>query len=166
MAKREKYDWSQTPDEDLRRMFVDENLSGSDIAERLGHGLTHSAVMGRLSRRGIKKGESKPAKQPSPSRPIRLSLNRKISKDSLQTTADQPDGIAPISNSVDLINAMEAVENGRCRAPLGNPSRPGFAYCNTTATEGSFCAIHARLYYRMPAPHRRSRAKGSTDATR
>lgn len=171
MARREGYDWSQTPDEELGRMFIDEGLSGTEIAERLGHGLTHSAVMGRLSRQGIKKGRQKPVKQAHPPRPrpVRLAARRRkaaLPQDPRQTAlTPSSDGFERVSSGpIGLIKAMEAAKSGLCRAPLASPALPEFAYCNAKATEGSYCALHARLYYRTASSHRRTREQEAADA--
>jgi GcrA cell cycle regulator len=157
MKTRNSYDWSLTSKEELARMYLDEGRSGSQIANRLGHGLTHSAVMGRLDRLGIKKGNNltkKAAQEPRQA----VRAPRKPSRPPRKPEPAAPLPLAPepiFGRQVGLIESIEAAGPGLCRAPLASPTGPEFAYCNAAATQGDYCALHTSLFYQTPAERRR-----------
>jgi GcrA cell cycle regulator len=175
MTGRKVFEWTAEADAMLKTLYMDQGLSGSQIAATLGGGLTRSAVQGRLSRLGLKKGE-RTAKPSLPAKPARPKLPRPAPAPVLDRpkapkggpkAPPEPEPTAPEPTAPDLavpapeprldrpkglIPAMEAVAAGRCKAPLGEPDKADFAFCgDPVGPGGTYCPVHERLFYRSAA---------------
>jgi GcrA cell cycle regulator len=91
-------------------------------------GLTRNAVIGKLSRLGVARGEAG-----EPARPAVLEKMRKprAPKAELAPTAD-----------------LMALGPHMCRWPIGEPGAAGFGFCGRPAEE-SFCPAHRRRAYQQ-----------------
>ena len=104
----------------------DEGFSASQIAERLGEGVTRNAVIGKAHRLGLKsrpspvksaKGKGgRPAKKAKPAKPAKITL-------------------------LDLTERM-------CKWPSGHPGDDDFQFCGKKAAAGlPYCEAHCEEAY-------------------
>lgn len=98
------------------------------IARDLGGGLTRHAVLGQVRRLGLSTGD--------PRREGRRPRQAKVVP------------VAPASGSATILSVRRA----DCRWPYGDPAEPSFSLCGCPVERGSFCAAHAAIAYRGPAP--------------
>jgi hypothetical protein len=151
------YDWSRTSKQELRSLYIDRGLDGSEIARLLGGGLTRSAVMGRLGRLGLKKGKRKAAPRRrrgpggsasgTPGRSREAAPAPAVVAEAGPVPETAPAPVGPRG----LVAAVEASDRAGCKAPSGDPGADGFAYCGAAVWEGDYCRRHAALFYRPPS---------------
>jgi len=148
---------------------VTAGLTCSQIAAEIG--VTRNAVIGKIHRLGLSTGGRKPsalARQmregPLPARrQTRLvralrAVHAQMAAAQAQTAAPNkatPEPIAvPVIESMQRCSLLE-LNGNHCRWPLGDPTKPGFAFCgNDVVTGFSYCVGHARLAYRLPSGRR------------
>lgn len=141
----------------LLRTYVEAGLSCRQIANEIG--VTRNAVIGKVSRLGLSalKGISAPLapsapkeRRTKPRQPGRLSQRR-------QANAHRGIPLFPVSTIAvedmvidkSLHCDLLALAEGKCRWPIGDPSKSDFCFCGGAQTAGlSYCAPHARLAYR------------------
>jgi GcrA cell cycle regulator len=162
--------WSDDRVELLTKLWG-EGLSASQIAAALGGGVTRNAVIGKVHRLGLS-GRAKPgqnaAARPAKARPAapvpNLEGGRTPPRDPEQLmrptlVADQrwdaEQVEIPVSQRVSIMELREST----CRWPLGDPSKPDFAFCGGRAVTGlPYCGHHCRIAYQPAAERRRLRA--------
>lgn len=181
MPKNGDYDWATATYDDLHRLYIIEKRTGSAIARLFGGGLTRNAVMGKLNRLGLKRARSaaeappsasvrppqkvmKPAPRPRaepavpPAKRVRKTPPAGSSAASDGTTEAISIPPPSVRGPTGLLQAVQALEPGLCKAPSedAEPASPDFSYCNAPVEGGgSYCAYHARLFYRAPDRRRR-----------
>lgn len=150
-----------------------EGLSASQIASALGGGVTRNAVIGKVHRLGLS-GRAKPgaaaASRPAKARPAAaaapLEGGRTPPRDPellMRPTAVVADRWGGNGESVEIpesqrVSIME-LRDSTCRWPLGDPSKPDFAFCGGRAVAGlPYCSHHCRIAYQPAAERRRLRA--------
>jgi hypothetical protein len=124
-----------------------------EIAERLGNGVTRSALMGLISRMKLKRPPTTNQRKHRPSSIIKpsyylqygggyLGSNKpKPGMRDVQTLADDP----ALSETVSL----EDIKKHQCRFPFGEPR--DIRYCGRTKMEGSsYCSAHHDRCWVMP----------------
>lgn len=165
---------------DLLKKLWGEGLSASQIALRLGQGVTRNAVIGKvhrlnLSGRAPQAHSSAPraprkAREPShPGRPnVRPSLPMagSIALKAIPRVAVQPRPISlPEPKPLRLADVTKGgnitilhLSDKTCRWPIGDPGAAGFCFCGHGPREGSpYCEYHARLAYQPLQDRRRDR---------
>ena len=150
-----------------------EGLSASQIAAALGGGVTRNAVIGKVHRLGLS-GRAKPgvsaAARPAKARavvppPQPFEGARPSGRDTADDVrrpalvadqrwvADQVE--IPVSQRVSIMELRDSM----CRWPIGDPSKPDFAFCGGRAVSGlPYCGHHCRIAYQPAAERRRLRA--------
>jgi GcrA cell cycle regulator len=168
--------WSDCKVAELRRLWVDEKLSGSQIALRLGL-KDRNAVMGKIHRLGITRklganGEAdvadavgdKPvadafaptddAPEPSaaaveaaaPSPPETVS-----EPEAPSTSAEPPDDASETPKDSFSDHPIMQLKENSCRWPIGDPQLPGFRFCcKAKAGTLPYCSEHAEISYLAP----------------
>ncbi len=147
-----------------------EGLSASQIAAALGGGVTRNAVIGKVHRLGLS-GRVK-AGAPAPQRPAKPKLIQATppADEPPRPSADLP-GPAPAETAVDhrwardialpeskRVGILE-LRDSMCKWPIGDPSKPDFAFCGARAASGMpYCTEHCRIAYQPAAERRRLRA--------
>ncbi len=180
--------WTETRVESLKTLWLD-GFSASQVARELGGGLTRNAVIGKIFRLGLKRGEASavstrrernPARDKAPPRP-RMKVTpsppaRAERPPALRCTAPPADH-EPTSRPPEayeppgLISGVMALNSRTCRWPIGDPKANTFSFCGCAATD-VYCDRHkARAHIpRTPAMRKADRALerrvGATSPTR
>lgn len=153
---------SWTPDrrEEAAKLWND-GYSASQIARKLGRGITRNAVIGVIHRSGLSKRSTpsaparvaagkalrnrlpaKPKPAPAPRTsvpPVRVSETR--------TYAPPPTRpLPPAPPSGPGRRTILTIRAGECRWPIGDPAEPGFTLCGCK-TEATYCEGHAEIAY-------------------
>ncbi len=171
--------WTDERVELLKKLWS-EGLSASQIAGRLGAGVTRNAVIGKVHRLNLSGRAQQPrAAQPRAQRKQRepsLPGSRPNGMPSMPTagsTALKPMARAEVSpRPVALpepqpVRLVDLPKGGRvtilhlsdktCKWPIGDPGSEDFCFCGHGPRDGSpYCEYHARLAY-QPLQDRRNR---------
>jgi len=119
--------WPQDKADELRRLYVEEGLTPSVIAERFGLGRT--AITSKLIRMGV------------PMRPTVKALKAEaVKRERTVDRSSRPmpaDVWAPIGPTVGLME----LHSHSCRWPIGD------AYCGAKKSRGSYCRTHGAIAY-------------------
>ncbi|MEM1021747.1 MAG: GcrA family cell cycle regulator [Sphingomonadales bacterium] len=123
--------WTDERIEALRKLW-DEGLSASQIAEKLGEGVTRNAVIGKAHRLGLKS-------RPSPV------------KSEAAAAKPKPKAPTKASGKVSLLDLTERI----CKWPIGHPTDDDFHFCGKPAKPGfPYCDEHCEIAYQAQAPRR------------
>ena len=180
--------WTETRVESLKTLWLN-GFSASQVARELGSGLTRNAVIGKIFRLGLKRGEASavstrrecnPAWAKAPPRPrMKVAPAPSAGADrppALRCTAPMADH-EPTSRPPEayetpgLISGVMALNSRTCRWPIGDPKADTFSFCGCAATD-VYCDRHkARAHNpRTPAMRKADRALdrrvGATNPTR
>lgn len=135
--------WSKHPEllSQLKEMLLDTNqddISYSDIARKLGHGITRCAVAGKIAREKLLSApKRRPMRGPNAAPKKAKSEPKPPSIPAL--TGEQ---ITPL-NGVGV--SIEALNSHTCRFPYGDPQKEGLFFCGHTRQPGRpYCAEHLR----------------------
>ncbi|MFB9267804.1 GcrA family cell cycle regulator [Bradyrhizobium erythrophlei] len=139
--------WTPERVEQLKSYF-EAGLSCRDIA--LNIGISRNAVIGKLSRLNLTRGERRPRKKSSePARKPAAKQQLLM----LQETYEQPADDAPVvsTNNCSLFELSEQ----RCRWPISTPGAADFCFCGNTPLGGMpYCSGHYRLAYQVGSRQR------------
>lgn len=132
--------WTDERISTLRTLWAD-GLTASQIAAKLGEGVTRNAVIGKAHRLGLasrpsplKTEKAKPA--PAPSKTPEVEERQKIT----------------------LLQLTERM----CKWPIGHPGEADFQFCGEDSNPGQpYCQHHASLAYQSPAPRRDRRNRAA-----
>ena len=161
--------WTDDRVEMLAKLWG-EGLSASQIAAALGGGVTRNAVIGKVHRLGLSgraksggQAQQRPAK-PRAALPAASDVPRLPVRDAEAgiRPAPPPDArwedeavAIPESQRVSILELRDSM----CRWPLGDPSKPDFAFCGGRAVVGHpYCTHHCRIAYQPASERRRLRA--------
>jgi GcrA cell cycle regulator len=120
-------------------------------------GVSRNAVIGKLSRLGLTRGEfnaeARPAKKERTSKSVprlQYQMLRTVYEDG------EPVPSAPVV-SEQRCSLLE-LSKQRCRWPISTPGAEDFCFCGNTPLEGApYCAGHTRLAYRSGSRQRVAR---------
>jgi GcrA cell cycle regulator len=172
----DKAPWTEDRVETLKKLWAD-GLSASQIAAKLGLGVTRNAVIGKgrvntprsQAPRTARKtnGEAQPSAPRGPSRP---SMPPTAGATALKTYAQPHHNprLAPLPEPKPL-RLVESSKDGRitilhlsdktCKWPIGDPQHDEFCFCGHGPREGSpYCEYHARMAYQPAQDRSRRRA--------
>jgi GcrA cell cycle regulator len=172
----EKLSWTEDRVELLKKLWT-EGLSASQIAGRLGNGVTRNAVIGKVHRLNLSGRAPQPrtaaprprrAREPSaPGRPM-PSMHSSAGATALKpmARAEIVPRPMPIPEPAPL-RLVDLPKGGRvtilhlsdktCKWPIGDPGAEDFCFCGHKPRDGSpYCEYHARLAY-QPLQDRRHR---------
>lgn len=133
--------WQAEPElvQELSALWLD-GLSASQIARKLGHGLTRNAVIGKVYRLGL---ENPTMKTNTPRSP----RERKLPK---CAPIPLPPPEAPPSLNLDI----EQLTAATCRYPLGTEAP--YSYCGHEPKPGRvYCPFHCLVAYQPIKPYQR-----------
>ena len=172
--------WTDERVELLKKLWT-EGLSASQIAGRLGNGVTRNAVIGKVHRLNLSgrvqqqraAQPRQPRKQREPSLAPRAGGGGMPSMPTAGTTALKPmmraeTHIRPAAiPEPQPLRLVDLPKDGRvtilhlsdktCKWPIGDPGSEEFCFCGHGPREGSpYCEYHARLAY-QPMQDRRNR---------
>ena len=173
----EKANWTDERVELLKKLWT-EGQSASQIAGRLGGGVTRNAVVGKVHRLGLEgRGHNygtRAAKLEDAKTPIeRQRILRKpkavpsmLPIDTKPTEAYQPTLVAlpapePVPVPIPLQMGQRVtvlnLSDKTCKWPIGEPGSEDFCFCGHGPRDGSpYCEYHVRLAY-QPLHDRRNR---------
>lgn len=124
---------------ELLRTLWDRGFSASQIAYRLGGGISRNSVLGKAHRLGVViKGQRTTAYGKSL---FKLKTGRPVKSDK---SGFEP----PISQSVNDIARVQfsELEAHHCKYPIGDPRQSGFGFCGLERVPGSpYCMPHTRI---------------------
>jgi GcrA cell cycle regulator len=178
----EKMPWTEDRVETLKKLWAD-GLSASQIAGKLGMGVTRNAVIGKVHRLNLAGRVTAPRNQapraqrkaPGTGGP---SIPRSPSAPSMPTAGAtalksyaQPHSsprLAPLPEPKPL-RLVESSKDGRitilhlsdktCKWPIGDPTHDDFCFCGHGPRDGSpYCEYHARMAYQPAQDRNRRRA--------
>jgi GcrA cell cycle regulator len=170
----DKMPWTDDRVETLKKFWA-EGLSASQIAARLGMGVTRNAVIGKVHRLNLAGRATQPRNTPRAPREPRIGTQRAHapSMPTAGATALRPMTRAeamprplPLPEPKPL-RLVDLPKDGRitilhlsdktCRWPIGDPGTEEFCFCGHGPRDGSpYCEYHARMAY-QPAQERRMR---------
>lgn len=162
--------WTEQQIQMLKDMWG-HGFSASDIANRLGGGLTRNAVIGKAHRLKLSAGLGATRSTPSPLRTAapatggiadiksprkRVMLRPLPVLPTPSTTASsvaKPMQRDAFRSTVDTTKRSEGIAvtkagDRHCRWPVGDPRSPDFRFCGCNVHEGlPYCIDHARVAY-------------------
>ena len=169
VKKPKKNTWPDERVEVLKTLWMD-GLSASQIAARLGDGITRNAVIGKVHRLGLS-GRGSPtrvakprARRPrQPSAPKKMATGSDAFKPKVSLARVQKREPAP--EPIRLVDIPEGERIGilgltdqTCRWPLGDPGTEDFCFCGHTPQVGTpYCDYHAEIAYQPAGDRRRIR---------
>lgn len=140
-------DWNEERTATLRKLWLEDGLSASQVARQLG-GVSRSAVIGKIHRLGITVRET----------PVRTrTLAVRVARQSPRARAvpSAPARPAPRSQIVVMEDltptaSILGLSTHSCRWPIGNPEASDFGFCGreTPNKRASYCADHAQGAFR------------------
>ena len=158
-----KLSWTEERVDLLKKLWQD-GLSASQIAGRLGAGVTRNAVIGKVHRLNLS-GRAQQPRAATP-RPPRKAREPSLPGHSGNATPSMQQRPAPLAEPQPL-RLVDLPKDGRvtilhlsdktCKWPIGDPGAEDFCFCGHGPREGSpYCEYHARLAY-QPLQDRRNR---------
>jgi GcrA cell cycle regulator len=167
----DKLSWTEDRVEVLKKLW-NEGLSASQIAGRLGHGVTRNAVIGKVHRLGLsgrvtpqRAARPRPRKTREPSHPGRPLLAT-IGANALKPM-HRPEPVVLAEPEPEPIRLVDIPKGERvnilmlsdrtCRWPVGDPGTDEFFFCGHTPkmSGGPYCDYHARVAYQPLQDRRR-----------
>ncbi len=173
-----KLSWTDERVELLKKLWS-EGLSASQIAGRLGMGVTRNAVIGKVHRLNLSGRAQQPRstapraprKQREPSLPgrgngmpsmptaggnaLKPMMRADIQPRQVALPEPQPVRLVDLSKGgrVTILHLTDKT----CKWPIGDPGAEDFCFCGHSPRDGSpYCEYHARLAY-QPLQDRRNR---------
>jgi len=121
----------------------DEGLTATQIAKKMDFVVTRNAVIGKLTRLGVKMARSPQPMLQRISRPRRRSIpkarpvqNKPVWKPKVEPLP------TPHVDDIAVVTLLE-LEPHHCRFPVGDPQHDNFGFCGKQHVEGtSYCAGH------------------------
>ena len=175
-----KLSWTDDRVELLKKLWT-EGLSASQIAGRLGSGVTRNAVIGKVHRLNLSGRAQQPrATQPRAPRkqrepslagggrtngtPSMPTAGAHALKPMLRAEAQPRQAALPEPSPVRLVDLAKGgritilhLSDKTCKWPIGDPGTEEFCFCGHGPRNGSpYCEYHARLAY-QPLQDRRHR---------
>jgi GcrA cell cycle regulator len=176
-TREDKGNWTADRVELLKKLWA-EGHSASQIAGKLGMGVTRNAVIGKVHRlslagRATAPKTPRPATAPTSKLTADRRVHRPVSGLGGGAAAAPREEYRPsprIQPEPKPIRLVDLPKDGRitilhlsdktCRWPIGEPNHDDFCFCGHNPREGSpYCEYHARLAY-QPANDRRMRRFG------
>jgi GcrA cell cycle regulator len=176
----EKMSWTDERVELLKRLWT-EGLSASQIAGRLGYGVTRNAVIGKVHRLNLsgrapqpRTAVARPRKIREPSHPGRslgipsmpssgnnaLKPMMRPEPIARQLTIPEPKPLRLVDLPKDGRVTILHLSDKTCKWPIGDPGTEDFCFCGHKPRDSSpYCEYHARMAY-QPLQDRRHRRVG------
>ena len=163
----EKAMWTEERVGTLKQLWAD-GLSASQIAARLGMGVTRNAVIGKVHRLNLSGRATQPrnasprtirkTREPSvPGRSPSMPTAGATALKPFHQTAPralampEPQPLRLISNVKDSRMTILHLTEKTCKWPIGDPTHDDFCFCGHGPRDGSpYCEYHARLAYQPP----------------
>jgi GcrA cell cycle regulator len=176
-----KVQWTDDRVDILKRLWAD-GLSASQIAGKLGMGVTRNAVIGKVHRLNLAGRVNTPraqtprtqrkaspdapaAPQRGPSKPTMPTAGATALKQFTQPHSaprhmplPEPKPVRLVDTSRDGRITILHLSDKTCKWPIGDPQHDDFCFCGHAPRDGApYCEYHARIAY-QPA-HERNRRR-------
>lgn len=152
------YYWNDERVEQLKGLWAD-GLSYSQIARKLGGGVTRNAVIGQVSRLNLA-GRTQSARTVRPRIANVAPVSRRAPEPQLPVIELPP----VVLGSGEHVTVM-TVRDCHCRSPIGDPGDEAFHFCGQTPRRGSpYCEAHARKAYQPQQANKGASAKAFRDS--
>jgi GcrA cell cycle regulator len=147
--------WDDELVEQLKTLWIDGNLSASEIGGRLG-GMSRNAVIGKAHRLGLPGRTTRTSTNPRPRAAPCVARARKMvacAKKQAAPAAPAPEPDLPpmgLSDADVIFGPGKGVTilkltHETCRWPVGNPAMPDFVFCGHSVYKKTYCRGHARV---------------------
>jgi GcrA cell cycle regulator len=169
-----KLTWPPERVELLKKLWA-EGLTASQVAARLGDGISRNAVIGKVHRLGLSGRQSaqrsstpRPRRPRQPSHPGRPMAGQaaaaalKLQPRPQPRPEPEPQPIRLVEMPKSERVSILMLSDKTCRWPLGDPGSEDFCYCGHAPKPGlPYCEYHASIAYQPLHDRRRaSRARG------
>ncbi len=131
---------------ELLKTHFDAGLSCREIANEIG--VSRNAVIGKLSRLGLTRGEFSGEPRPPKKERTGKSVPR-LQYQMLRTVYENGEPVLAAHVVSEHRCSLFELSKQRCRWPISTPGAEDFCFCGNTPLEGApYCAGHTRLAYR------------------
>lgn len=179
-GREDKSIWTPEKVEQLKKLWTEDGLTASQIAQQLGGGITRNAVIGKVHRLGLS-GRAKTVSQaPRVARPkqkttthVQRTMSRPINfgATALKMEAEievdviaQPAVMIPFPAPTNEKVAITELGFRTCRWPIGDPVASDFGFCGAEGSaERPYCPYHCAIAY-QPSNERRRQAQRDAQA--
>ncbi len=170
VKKPRKNTWPDERVEILKKLWID-GLSASQIAAKLGDGITRNAVIGKVHRLGLSgRGSPTRASTPRTRRPRQPSAPKRMATSGntalkTKTSLSPARRLEPVPEPIRLVDiplgeriGILSLTDKTCRWPHGDPGSDEFFFCGQAPQDGTpYCEYHASIAYQPANERRRSR---------
>lgn len=161
--------WSPERVKLLTQLWLD-GLSATQVAATMGEGVTRNAVIGKVSRLKLKRGDRKARRRPAENSDGFVAAQRKSRIAARQRVAlagaFPPPAVlsSPLPRGAETDRAgvigattgaaMVALGADQCKWPVGDPLEPGFGFCRLPrqGEKSPYCAAHGARATRADYP--------------
>lgn len=176
-GREDKMNWTDERVELLKKLWTEDGLTASQIAQQLGGGITRNAVIGKVHRLGLS-GRAKTVSQaPRVARPkqrstsnVQRTVTRPVSFGStalkieaeveLEVVATPAVMISFPAPTNEKVNIMQ-LGYRTCRWPVGDPVASDFGFCGAESSgEKPYCPYHCAVAYQPSTERRRQVQRG------
>lgn len=143
--------WTDDRVDRLKALWL-EGRTADWIARDLAHGITRSAVLGKVHRLGLSAGRTPAvtatlkAKPPKPRGEAGRATPLSGATEIVARSSTPP--IAPVKPQERGLSSVLTIRHRQCRWPLGDPRAIDFSLCGRPVARGAFCGPHAAVAYR------------------
>jgi GcrA cell cycle regulator len=139
--------WTDQRNEELRGYF-EAKMSASEMAAKMGNGLTRSAILGKCHRLGLKRGHKEIYRKPSDPRQARKKpTNRYATRGGAYSVETKP-GAPPPETIVDLAPLNIPLADIRALQCRWVSSEQPVLFCGHSALVGSWCEAHRLVVFK------------------
>jgi GcrA cell cycle regulator len=139
-SNRGEFLWDEAAIERLKELWAD-GYSGSEVAERMGEGLTRCAILGKVHRLGLRRGPRMKVARLLVKKPPKKVAPREVSRPEMPPM--RPDLRPPEPTAPGTLSLLD-LRPGQCHWPTGD-SVP-YTFCAAPQEAGSsYCEIHHRM---------------------
>lgn len=133
--------WTEDRIDRLKTLWR-EGKTADQVARDLGHGISRSAVLGKVHRLGLSNGRSRRSVQAPPAG-VKAVKALPIRALDIPSVAPTP---SPAAQSG--LATLLSVRRFQCRWPMDAPGASDLSVCGRRVERGAFCGPHAQVAYR------------------
>lgn len=142
--------WTEERIAELKQLWH-AGYSCSQIASKLGGGLSRNAVIGKITRLGLARSGDRvrqPASAPTKPRPAKQPSSFRSAP--VKAKTPQTPKPAPVAAPI-----IKFASSSGCKFPIGDPQIAGFHFCNAPRLiAGPYCCKHREIAFVPQAPRK------------